>query len=142
MRCYVPAHSHGQALRLTRFIALLATLTLAVFVAFRSPADYRMLVCVIVSLASISLATLTVFRGKAAWAVPFLGVLCLFTQFQIGRFSPTFISIVDMAGWALFAASPLMLCKATAVVAPLEGSRPPVRTSARWKGDSDVRKEW
>ncbi len=127
---------------MTRFIAFLATVTLAVFVAFRSPAEYRMVVCVIVSLASISLATVTVFRGKAAWAVPFLGVLCLFTPFQIGRFSPTFISIVDMAGLALFAASPLMLSKPSAVLVPLEGSRPPVRTSAKWIGDSNVRKEW
>ena len=106
-----PGHgSEGRkALRLSRFIAFLATLTLAVSVLLRSPGEYRTLVCIVVTLAAIGLGLVMIFRGKPAWAIPFLGVLCIFTPFQIGQFSHLFVSILDMACLALFALWPMIL---------------------------------
>lgn len=99
-------------------IALLATLTLAVSVLFRSPAEYRTAVCIVVTVAAIGLGLIMLFRGKPAWAIPFLGVLCIFTPFQIGQFSQSFVSILDMACLALFAFWPMILRHSAANVAP------------------------
>jgi hypothetical protein len=101
-------------------MALLATLTLALAVLFRSPSDYRIFVCIIVSLATISLAVRSLFIGKPVWALLFLAILGLFTPFQVSRLSYAFRSIVDMASLALFAASPFILSKSVLTVTPSE----------------------
>ena len=101
-------------------MALLATLTLALAVLFRSPSDYRILVCIIVSAATISLAVRSLFIGKPVWALLFLAILGLFTPFQVSRLSYAFRSIVDMASLALFAASPFILSKSVLTVTPSE----------------------
>jgi hypothetical protein len=101
---------------LTRLVALMATMTLALAVQFRSPADSRLAVCIIVSLAAVTLVSSCLFGGKVAWALPFLVILGLFTPFQIGRFSHELMSILDMATLALFAAAPVMLRKSTMTV--------------------------
>jgi|SRR5208282_5333484 len=97
-------------------MALLATATLALAVLFRSPVDSRMAVCIIVSLAAVTLVGRCLFGGKVLRALPFLIILGLFTPFQISRFSHELISILDMATLALFAASPMMLKKSTMTV--------------------------
>ncbi len=103
---------------LTRLVALLATLTLATAVLFRSPAEYRVLVCIIVSLATVTLAARTLASRKPVWTLLFLAILCIFTPFQIGRFSHGFISVVDMASLALFAVWPMILRNSTTTTAP------------------------
>ena len=107
---------------MTRFTALLATITLATAVLFRSPVEYRVIVCIIVSMATIILAARSFLGGKPAWALLFLAVVGLFTPFQINRFSHVFVSIADMATLALFAGSPIILRKAAAAVTPPKGS--------------------
>ena len=107
---------------LTRFMALLAILTLAVAVLFRSPLEYRILVGIIVSAATITLAVRILLSGKPAWALLFLSVLGLFTPFQIHRSSDAFVSIIDMATLALFAGSPIILRKSAATVTPPNAS--------------------
>jgi hypothetical protein len=97
---------------LTRVMALLATLTLALAVLFRSPSDYRMAVCIVASGAACALVIRCILTGRLGWALPFLGILGIFTPFHLGRFSHGFVSVVDMASLALFAASPLILGKA------------------------------
>jgi hypothetical protein len=92
-------------------MTLCATLTLAVVVLLGSPSDYRIAVCVIVSLAAITLAVRSLFSGKLVWILVFLGVLGVFTPFQHIGFSHTAVSILDMAALALFATSPLLLRK-------------------------------
>jgi hypothetical protein len=104
---------------LTKLIGLFATITLALAVLFRFPADYRMSVSIIVSVAAIALAIHCFFIGKFVWGIAFLGVLGIFTPFQIGQFSRALLSILDMASLALFAASPLILKKSTMVVTPV-----------------------
>lgn len=104
---------------LTRLIGLFATITLALAVLFRFPADYRMSVAVIVSVAAITLAIHCFFIGKFAWGIVFLGVLGIFTPFQIGQFSHALLSVLGMASLALFAASPLILKKSTMAVTPV-----------------------
>jgi hypothetical protein len=103
---------------LTRIIALLATVTLALAVWFRSPSDYRMTVCIIVSVAALTVVLRCLFTQRIVWALPFLGILGIFTPFQISRFSHQLISIVDIASLALFAASPMILRESTTIVAP------------------------
>jgi len=98
---------------LTRLIALLTTVTLAAAMLFRSPSEYRMTVCIIVSVATTTLAVSSLINGKPVWALPFLAVLGVFTPFQLSRFSHQLVSVFDMATLALFAASPLMLRKST-----------------------------
>jgi hypothetical protein len=98
---------------LTRLIALLATVTLALAVLFRSPADYRMWVCIIVCLAAAALVVRCLLTGKFMLALLFLAILGIFTPFQVGRLSHERISLLDMASLALFAASPLVLKKST-----------------------------
>src|ERR1700728_973610 len=105
---------------LTRIVASIATWTLAVAVLFRSPSDFRMSVCIIVSLAATALAVRSLFTGKVLWAMLFLGVLGVFTPFHRTQFShfvismldmATLASMLDMATLALMAASPIILGK-------------------------------
>jgi len=100
---------------MTRFIRLIATLTLAAAVLFRFPSDYRMGVCVIVSVATTMLAFRCLFTGRSLLALLFLGIRGIFTP-QRSQFSHVLISILDMATLALFAVSPLMLRKSTMTV--------------------------
>lgn len=68
---------------------------------------------IIVSVAAAMLAVRSLFRGKLLWALPFLGVLGIFTPFHRTQFSHLIISILDMATLALLAASPMFLGKST-----------------------------
>ena len=92
-------------------MASLATLTLALVVLFSCPTDYRIVVCIIVSLAAVTVVIRCLFAGKIVWAIPFIAVLGIFTPFQLGRLSHPIMSIIDMASLALFAAAPLILRK-------------------------------
>jgi len=107
-----------KACVLTRAVALFATLTLALAVLFRSPVDYRMTVCVIVSLAAVTFVVHCLVTGRLIGALPFLAILGIFTPFHVARFSHGFISIFDMASLALFAVSPIILRKSALTVAP------------------------
>ncbi len=98
-------------------MALLATLTLALAVLFRSPADYRLTVCIIVSLAAILFVAHCLMTARFLWALPFLALLGIFTPFHVSRFSHGFISILDMATMALFAATPMILRRSTMTIA-------------------------
>jgi hypothetical protein len=91
-------------------------------VLLRSPFEYRIIVCIVVSAATILFAVRSLLSGKPAWAFLFLAVLGLFTPFQINRFSHAFVSIADMATLALFAASPLILRKSVLAVTQPKGS--------------------
>jgi hypothetical protein len=92
-------------------MTLIATVTLAVAIWFRSPSDFRMGVCLIVSVAATTLAVRSLLTGKLVWTLLFLGVLGVFTPFHRTQFSHLFVSILDMATLALFAASPIILGK-------------------------------
>ncbi len=102
---------------MTRAVALLATLTLALAVLFRSPADYRLTVCIIVSLAAILFTAHCLMTARFLWALLFLALLGIFTPFHVSRFSHGFISIFDMASMALFAATPMILRRSTMTIA-------------------------
>ena len=102
---------------MTRLITLIATLALAAAVLFSSPSDYRMALCITVSVAATTVALRSLFSGKLVGAVLFVGVLGIFTPFLLSPFSHVLRSILDMATLALFAASPLMLRKSTMTVA-------------------------
>ena len=99
---------------MTRVIAWLATLALASDVLLLSPPIHRVAVCAIVSVGAITLVLRCLLTRRVIWALPFLGVLGMFTPFQISRFSPRFLTIIDMASLMLFAAVPLILKKTTA----------------------------
>jgi hypothetical protein len=90
-------------------MALIATVTLAAAVLFQSPSGYRVGVCIIVSVAATTIAVRGLFSGKLAWALLFLGVVGIFTPFQLSQFPHVLIAILDMATLALFAASPMIL---------------------------------
>ena len=107
---------------MTRFLALFATLTLALAVLFGSPVEDRIFVCLIISMTTVTLAVRSMLRGKLACALLFSVVLGFFTPFQINRFSPAFVSIVDMATLALFAVAPIILEKSAPVVPSPKGS--------------------
>ncbi len=98
-------------------MALLATAVLALAVLFRSPSDYRIVVCIIVSVAATTLVVRCLLTGKLLWTLPFLGILGVFTPFQVGHLPHHLISILDMASLALFAASPMILRTSTMAVA-------------------------
>jgi hypothetical protein len=99
-------------------MAFFATAVLALAVLFRSSAsDHRIVLCIIVSAAATTVIVRCLFNGKLVWTLPFLGVLGLFTPFQVGRFSHPLISILDMASMVLFAASPMILRESTMTVA-------------------------
>jgi hypothetical protein len=86
-------------------------------VLFRDSPDYRMLVCIIVSLAAATLSVRAVLTGKLLWALLFASVLGLFTPFHPTQFSYIRTSILDMATLALFAASPVIFGKSSAPLA-------------------------
>jgi len=94
---------------LTRLMTLLATAALALAVLFRLSHDYRVSLCVIVSLAALTLVVRSLSAGRLWWALIFLGVLGIFTPFRSGQFSTAIVSVLDLATLALFAASPVML---------------------------------
>jgi hypothetical protein len=77
-------------------------------VLFRYSLDYRTLVCIIVSVATITLAVRSLLTGKVLWGLLFASVLGLFTPFHPTQFSYVRTSILDMATLALFAASPII----------------------------------
>jgi uncharacterized membrane protein len=108
----------SRACLVTRLMASIATATLALVVLFRSPADYRMVVCIIVSLAAITLVVRCLLAGNIFWAFPFVVILGAFTPFQLGRFSHPLMSIIDMVSLALFAASPVILRRFSLAVTP------------------------
>jgi|ERR1700757_483506 hypothetical protein len=103
---------------LTRMAALLATAALVFAVLFRSQSEHRMVVSIIVTLAAIVFVVRLILIGKSAWALPFLGILGVFTPFKVSGFSHQLVSILDMATLALFAASPLILKKSTVTRPP------------------------
>lgn len=90
-------------------MTLIATLTLGAAVLFRSPSDFRMSLCVIVSVAAAAVIVRSLFTGKFVWALLFLGVVGVFTPFQRSQFSHLVVSILDMVTLALLAASPIIL---------------------------------
>jgi hypothetical protein len=100
-----------KAYVLTRPITLIATATLAAAVLFRFPSDFRVGVCIMVSVATITLAVRSLLTGKRLLALLFLGVLGAFTPFHQPQFSHLVLSILDMATMALFAASPIIFRK-------------------------------
>lgn len=106
---------------MTRIMALLATAALALAVLFRSPPDYRMMLCIVVFLAALTLAGRSLVSAKPLWAIPFLGVLGLFAPFQVTRFSHQLVSVVDMASLLLFAVSPMILRRSAVTVASRTG---------------------
>jgi hypothetical protein len=96
-----------------RLMTLIATATLAAAVLFRSPSDFRMGLCIIVTVAAATVVVRSLFTGKFVWALLFLGVLGVFTPFHRTQFSHLVISILDMATLALLAASPIVFGKST-----------------------------
>ena len=102
---------------LIRFMTLIATVTLAAAVLLPSPSDFRMGVCIIVSVAATTLAVRSLLIGKLLWTLLFAGVLGLFTPFHQTQSSHLIVSILDMATLALFAASPILLGKSAPRVA-------------------------
>jgi hypothetical protein len=112
---YYRQELQSKACILTRFITLIAIAALAAAVLFRSPSDFRVAVCIIVSVAATTLAGRSIFTGKLVWTLFFLGVLGVFAPFHRTQFSHLIISILDMATLALFAASPIILGKPSAL---------------------------
>jgi hypothetical protein len=94
-------------------MTLIATVTLAAAVLFRSPSDFRMALCVTVSVAAAAVIVRSLFTGKLVWALLFLGVVGVFTPFQRTQFSHLVVSVLDMVTLALLAASPIILGKFT-----------------------------
>ncbi|MFZ0731532.1 MAG: DUF6804 family protein [Candidatus Sulfotelmatobacter sp.] len=103
----------SKACILTRLMTLIATATLAVAVLFPPPSEFRIGVCIIVSVAAAMLAVRSLLTRKLAWTLLFLGVLGVFTPFHRAQFSQLLISILDLVTLALLAASPLILGKST-----------------------------
>jgi hypothetical protein len=96
---------------------LFATVTLAASVLFRYSLDYRMPVCIIVSLAAATFSVRAILTGKVVSALLFASVLGLFTPFHPTQFSYVRTSILDMATLALFAASPVIFGKSAGPLA-------------------------
>ena len=69
--------------------------------------------CIIVSVAAVTIVIRSMVHGKLVWALPFLGVLAVFTPFHQTQFSYLISSILDMATLALLAASPIILGKSS-----------------------------
>ncbi len=104
-------------------MTLIATVTLAAAILFRFPSDFRMVVCIIVSVSAITLAGRSLFTGKLVLALLFLGVVGVFTPFHRNQFSLLLNYILDMATLALFAASPIILAKSTSPLVPTHPAR-------------------
>jgi len=101
----------SKAYILTRVMTPIATLTVAVAVLFRSPSDFRMAVCIIVSVAAATLVVPGLFPHKFVWTLRSVGVLGVFRPFHRTQFSDLVISVLDMATLALLAVSPIILGK-------------------------------
>jgi hypothetical protein len=86
-------------------MTLCGTVALAVAVLFLHSLDYRMPVCVRLSVAAATVAVRAVLTGKFVWAHLFASVLGLFTPFHPTQLSNVRTSILDMATMALFAGS-------------------------------------
>jgi len=112
---------------LTRIMTLISTLTLAFAVLWRSAPDYRMAVCVVVSVGGITLAIRSLLAGKFAYAIVFVAVLGVFTPFRSTQFSHSLVAMLDMATLALFAISPLLLRKAGTIPSAPHGGTGLVR---------------
>jgi hypothetical protein len=93
---------------LKRIITLISIATLAVAVLGGSFPDHRLPISIIVSAGGILLAVQAFSARKPIFAFLFLGVLGVFTPFQIAQFSHSLVPILDMATLALFAISPFM----------------------------------
>jgi hypothetical protein len=100
---------------LTKLMTLVSVATLALAVLWHSAPDYRMLVCVVVSVGGITLAIRSLLAGKLVWAIVFLAVLGVFTPLRSAQFSHSLMATLDMVTLALFAISPLLLRKARTV---------------------------
>lgn len=98
---------------MTRFITLIAMMTLAATVSFHFPSDFRVGVCIIVLLVAATDVVRSLFAGKFMWTLLFMGALGMFTPFHPTQFSHLVISILDMATLVLFSASPILLGKST-----------------------------
>jgi hypothetical protein len=85
--------------------------TLALAVLWRSSPDYRLPVCLVVSVGAIFLAARSFSGGKFILGLLFLGALGVFTPFQSSQFSRALVQVLDMATLALFAASPFLIRK-------------------------------
>ena len=96
-----------------RLITLIATMPLAATVLLCSPSDFRVGVCIIVTLAAATVVVRSLFTGKFMWTLLFMGALDMLTPFHRMRFSHLVITILDMATLVLFAASPILLGKST-----------------------------
>jgi hypothetical protein len=96
--------------------------TLALAVLWRSSPDYRMAVCIVVSVGGITLAVRALSAGKLVWGLVFVGVLGVFTPFRSTQFSHALVSTFDMATLALFAVSPFLLRKPMTVPSTPQGS--------------------
>jgi hypothetical protein len=107
---------------LTRFMTLISMATLAVAVLWRFSPDYRLLVCVVVSVGGITLAIRALSAGKLVWGLVFVGVLGVFTPFRSAQFSHALVSALDMATLALFAVSPFLLRKSRPFPSPPDGN--------------------
>jgi hypothetical protein len=117
------SRKHPKTCFLTRLMTLLATAVLAAAVLFRFSHDYRITVCIVVSLAALTLVVRSLSTGKLVWALLFVGVLGIFTPFRSRQLSTVLVSILDLATLALFAVSPMMLrqSRASAVTVATPG---------------------
>jgi hypothetical protein len=86
-------------------------------VLFRYSLDYRTPLCIVVSVATITLAVRSLLTGKFVSALLFASVLGLFTPFHPTQFTYVRSSILDMATLALFAAAPIIFRKSAGPMA-------------------------
>ncbi len=107
---------------LTKLMTLISMLALSLAVLWQSAPEYRMAICVVVSVGGITLAIRALSTGKLLWALVFVGVLGVFTPFRISQFSHSLVAMLDMVTLALFAVSPLLLKKARTVPGASQGS--------------------
>jgi hypothetical protein len=107
---------------LIRIVTLISMAALALAVLWRSAPDYRMAICIVVSLGGIILAVRALSVGKLIWGLAFAAVLGIFTPFRGAQFSHTVVTALDMATLALFAVSPFLLRKSVAVPSTAAGS--------------------
>jgi len=107
---------------LVRIVTLISVATLALAVLWRSAPDYRMAICIVVSLGGIILAIRALSVGKLIWGLVFAAVLGIFTPFRGAQFSHTVVAALDMATLVLFAVSPFLLRKSATIPASSAGS--------------------
>lgn len=108
----------GKACILTSFMTRVSMAMLAAAVLWHSSPDYRLSLCVMVSLGAILLTVQALSSHKLMWGLVFLAVLGVFTPFRSSQFSHTLAATFDMATLALFAISPIVLRKAVTISSP------------------------